>query len=181
MRVSSGAMKVNTTETPEKPTAVVAVASSTGLRVTTRSSSRRLMAGACRLGSTRASDATEASVSTVSTANGARHPAACPSSDPRGTPSKVATVNPEATVAIAEPVLCSGTTLVAITRASARNAAWLSEETTRPASSSANVGARALSALPAANSSIRPIASPLRGSRAVAMVTRGPPITTPSA
>ncbi len=55
-----------------------------------------------------------------------------------GTPSKVATVNPEATVAIAELVLCSGTILVAITGANAKNAAWLSEETTRPASNIVN-------------------------------------------
>jgi hypothetical protein len=84
-------------------------------------------------------------------------------------------------VAIAEPVLCSGITLVAITNASAKNAAWLSEEITRPASSIPNEWASALSALPAANSSIRPIARPFRGSRAVAIVTTGPPSTTPSA
>jgi hypothetical protein len=59
----------------------------------------------------------------------------------------VATVNPEATVAMARPTRSAATTCVAITSANARNTARLSDEMTRPASSTGNVGAHALTTL----------------------------------
>jgi hypothetical protein len=102
-------------------------------------------------------------------------------SAPSGTPSTVATVNPETTVAIARPARSGGTSDVTVTSDNANSVACAIAAMTRPVSRSPNADVVAHSTVPAVKRPTSPRVSPLRGRRAVATVTSGPPMTTPSA
>ncbi len=110
-----------------------------------------------------------------------RQPTACPTKVPSGTPTMLATVSPVNMVAMAPAFLSGATSSAATTDPMPKNDPWASEATTRPVSISPKLGASAESRLPSTNRPMSSISIRLRLTLVPRTVSRGAPMTTPSA
>ena len=112
--------------------AVADTASSTGPRASAPTSSATPVAGAAAGGMATASRTSPRPASATTTTNGARQLVPPPSRAPNGTPSTVAMVSPEPTIAIARPRRPGPIMAVAVVSPIANSVAWAQADSARP-------------------------------------------------